>query len=172
MLILAPKLSAHSCILSDHGCMRFRPNWAKPDGVVCNTALWTIGNRSSPESQKKSLRGSPLRLMNLKTWKRQQSRFGIEDSTTALRISSVCPERVARKSEIAPIVATRAARPRRSQSASKSEKLLCRYCGSDDLASSFRKRRDARRRSCFKKRYGSPAGSEKATHRRKPKPAK
>jgi hypothetical protein len=33
--------------------------------------------------------------------------------------------------------------------------LVCRYCGSDDLAPSFRKRRDARCRACFKKRYGS-----------------
>ena len=38
------------------------------------------------------------------------------------------------------------------------EKLVCRYCGSDDLAPSFKKRRDARCRSCFKKRYSSPTG--------------
>jgi hypothetical protein len=38
---------------------------------------------------------------------------------------------------------------------SKVEKLVCRYCGSDDLAPSFRKRRDARCRACFKKRYSS-----------------
>ena len=37
------------------------------------------------------------------------------------------------------------------------EKLVCRYCGSDDLAPSFKKRRDARCRACFKKRYSSPA---------------
>jgi hypothetical protein len=37
------------------------------------------------------------------------------------------------------------------------EKLGCRYCGSDDLALSFKKRRDARCRACFKKRYSSPA---------------
>ena len=78
----------------------------------------------------------------------------------------------AREAKIAPTVATRAARPHRSQSASKPDKLLCRYCGSDDLAPSFRKRRDARCRACFKKRYGSAARSEKATHSRKPKAAK
>jgi hypothetical protein len=39
----------------------------------------------------------------------------------------------------------------------KSEKLVCRYCGSDDLAPSFIKRRDRRCRKCFSKRYGSPA---------------
>jgi hypothetical protein len=33
--------------------------------------------------------------------------------------------------------------------------LVCRYCGSDDLAPSFKKRRDARCRACFKQRYGS-----------------
>jgi hypothetical protein len=38
---------------------------------------------------------------------------------------------------------------------SKSEKLVCRYCGSDDLAPSFIKRRDRRCRKCFSKRYGS-----------------
>jgi hypothetical protein len=45
--------------------------------------------------------------------------------------------------------------PRRSRARSRGEKLVCRYCGSDDLAPSFRKRRDARCRACFKKRYGS-----------------
>ena len=35
-------------------------------------------------------------------------------------------------------------RTRSSHAAPSSEKLICRYCGSDDLAPSFRKRRDAR----------------------------
>ena len=43
------------------------------------------------------------------------------------------------------------------------EKLVCRYCGSDDLAPSFKKRRDARCRACFKKRYSSPAPHKNAT---------
>jgi hypothetical protein len=38
---------------------------------------------------------------------------------------------------------------------SKSDKLVCRYCGSDDLAPSFIKRRDRRCRKCFSKRYRS-----------------
>jgi hypothetical protein len=42
--------------------------------------------------------------------------------------------------------------PRSSRSTSSTEKLVCRYCGSDDLAPSFKKRRDARCRACFKKR--------------------
>ena len=44
---------------------------------------------------------------------------------------------------------------------SKSEKLVCRYCGSDDLAPSFIKRRDRRCRKCFSKRYGSAAQTRK-----------
>ena len=44
---------------------------------------------------------------------------------------------------------------------SKSEKLVCRYCGSDDLAPSFMKRRDRRCRKCFSKRYGSAAQTKK-----------
>ena len=45
---------------------------------------------------------------------------------------------------------------------SKSSKLVCRYCGSADLAPSFIKRRDRRCRKCFGKRYGSTAGARKA----------
>ena len=44
---------------------------------------------------------------------------------------------------------------------SKSEKLVCRYCGSDDLVPSFVKRRDRRCRKCFSKRYGSAAQTRK-----------
>jgi hypothetical protein len=43
----------------------------------------------------------------------------------------------------------------------KSEKLVCRYCGSDDLAPSFIKRRDRRCRKCFSKRYGSVTRTKK-----------
>jgi hypothetical protein len=43
----------------------------------------------------------------------------------------------------------------------KAEKLVCRYCGSDDLAPSFIKRRDRRCRKCFSKRYGSAEGAKK-----------
>jgi hypothetical protein len=39
----------------------------------------------------------------------------------------------------------------------KAEKLVCRYCGSDDLAPSFIQRRDRRCRKCFSKRYGLAA---------------
>ena len=56
------------------------------------------------------------------------------------------------------------ARPLRKEmgSKSKSDKLGCRYCGSNDLAPSFIKRRDRRCRKCFSKRYGSAARARKA----------
>jgi len=44
----------------------------------------------------------------------------------------------------------------------KSGKLVCRYCGSDELAPSFVKRRDRRCRKCFNTRYGSAARKKKA----------
>ena len=44
----------------------------------------------------------------------------------------------------------------------KPEKLVCRYCGSADLAPSFISRRDRRCRKCFAKRYGSAASTKKA----------
>ena len=47
-----------------------------------------------------------------------------------------------------------------ARTAAKGEKLVCRYCGSDDLSPSFKKRRDARCRACFKKRYSTPRGKK------------
>ena len=51
----------------------------------------------------------------------------------------------------------KSARPLRKEPGdpSNSDKLVCRYCGSDDLSPSFIKRRDRRCRECFSKRYGS-----------------
>jgi hypothetical protein len=51
---------------------------------------------------------------------------------------------------------------KRTRRKPKAEKLVCRYCGSDDLAPSFIKRRDRRCRKCFGKRYGSAARAKKA----------
>src|ERR1039458_9312685 len=67
------------------------------------------------------------------------------------------PKKAARKK-------AESARPLRKElgSKSKSDKLVCRYCGSDDLAPSFIKRRDRRCRKCFSKRYGSAARARKA----------
>ena len=56
---------------------------------------------------------------------------------------------------------------RHAQRLSGKEKLVCRYCGSADLAPSFVKRRHARCRACFKQRYGSAAQEANATRTRK-----
>lgn len=63
-----------------------------------------------------------------------------------------------------------AARPARATS--KTEKLVCRYCGSDDLAPSFKKRGDARCRACFKQRYGAAAREKQTPGTRKAKATK
>jgi len=62
--------------------------------------------------------------------------------------------------------------PRSSRSTPSTDKLVCRYCGSDDLAPSFQKRRDARCRACFKKRYASARKSNNTTRPRKTKTGK
>ena len=62
--------------------------------------------------------------------------------------------------------------PRSSRAASNTEKLVCRYCRSDDLAPSFKKRRDARCRACFKKRYGSAPRNKKTARTQNTKAAK
>jgi hypothetical protein len=48
----------------------------------------------------------------------------------------------------------------------KPKKLVCRYCGSDDLSPSFIKRRDRRCRKCFSKRYGSVARGKKTSKKK------
>ena len=50
---------------------------------------------------------------------------------------------------------------RPAKTISDPKKLVCRYCGSDDLSPSFIRRRDARCRACFKKRYRTSAQSRK-----------
>jgi hypothetical protein len=62
--------------------------------------------------------------------------------------------------------------PGSARAASSLEKLVCRYCGSDDLAPSFKKRRYARCRACFKKRYASSSRDKKTAQVRKTKAAK
>jgi hypothetical protein len=70
--------------------------------------------------------------------------------------STSAPKKAARKK-------AESIRPHRKEkgSRSKSDKLVCRYCGSDDLAPSFIKRRNRRCRKCFGKRYGSAARATK-----------
>ena len=62
--------------------------------------------------------------------------------------------------------------PDSSRAGSKAAKLLCRYCGSDNLAPSFKERRDARCRACFKQRYGSAPQGKKTAGSRKTKAAR
>ena len=73
-----------------------------------------------------------------------------------------------------PVKTSKASRrpPQSARATSTAEKLVCRYCGSDDLAPSFIKRRDARCRACFKQRYGSAAQTRKDKRARKAKAAK
>jgi hypothetical protein len=54
----------------------------------------------------------------------------------------------------------------RSGGKAKPEKLVCRYCGSDDLSPSFIKRRDRRCRKCLSKRYGSAVGGKKTSKKK------
>jgi len=61
---------------------------------------------------------------------------------------------------------------RHSRAVSTTDKLVCRYCGSDDLAPSFQKRRDARCRACFKKRYGLAPRDKKTTRKSNTKATK
>ena len=74
--------------------------------------------------------------------------------------STSSPKKAARKK------AESARPPRKEKGKSKSNKLICRYCGSDDLAPSFIKRRDRRCRKCFSKRYRSAARMRKAKVKR------
>ena len=66
-----------------------------------------------------------------------------------------------KKSEFVNTKSARAPR-KKTESKPKAGKLVCRYCGSDDLAPSFIKRRDRRCRKCFSKRYRSAAREKKA----------
>src|ERR1700686_3144125 len=58
--------------------------------------------------------------------------------------------------------------PRSSRAKPNAEQLICRYCGSDDLAPSFRRGG----RACFKQRYGSAPRNQQAVRTRKLKAAK
>ena len=74
---------------------------------------------------------------------------------------------IQQKAAVPAKTAKRAQRPPRAASGLDTSKITCRYCGSDDLAPSFIKRRDARCRACFKQRYGSAAHDKSATPSRK-----
>ena len=88
----------------------------------------------------------------------EQAKLANGSGHKSIRHSSASAPKKAARKKIA------SARPLRQEtgSKSKSEKLGCRYCGSDDLAPSFIKRRNRRCRKCFSKRYGSVARVRKA----------
>ena len=93
----------------------------------------------------------------------------------ASRKSGRTPRQIATKDTIAASSAPKSAKAARRSSRSSrttSEALVCRYCGSDDLAPSFKKRRDTRCRACFKKRYGSNATGKKSKRAGKTKASK
>ena len=81
------------------------------------------------------------------------------DGGKSVRIASTSVTKRKNKKIAAPMATSdakvRALAPRSPRASSAGGKLVCRYCGSDDLSPSFKKRRDARCRACFKKRYGS-----------------
>src|SRR5271170_8492055 len=87
------------------------------------------------------------------------------DGGKSVRIASTSVTKRKNKKIAAPMATSdakvRALAPRSPRASSAEGKLVCRYCGSDDLSPSFKKRRDARCRACFKKRYGSAAPSGK-----------
>ena len=88
---------------------------------------------------------------------RSPSRAADQKDAARLAGEKTAPRKAApKKAESAPPVR------KRMGSKSKSNKLVCRYCGSDDLAPSFIKRRDRRCRKCFSKRDGSAAIVRKA----------
>jgi len=89
----------------------------------------------------------------------------IANATTNQPVSTVIAGKPARAKSPPKKAAKQAKAVRRPAKPGRAkEKLVCRYCGSDDLAPSFKKRRDARCRACFKKRYGS-GGCGKRTAR-------
>ena len=101
-----------------------------------------------------------------------EPRSGASVDPSHKSVAPVKKRAVGARPKAARAATTAKASPRSSRAGSSAEKLVCRYCGSDDLAPSFKKRRDARCRACFKKRYGSAARGKRATRARKAKAAK
>jgi hypothetical protein len=86
----------------------------------------------------------------------------MDNKRTETTTQTTAVKKQTRAAKASPSKSRKAARPASRSSNAQSGKLVCRYCGSDDLAPSFKKRRDARCRACFKSRYGSSARSNKA----------
>jgi hypothetical protein len=86
-------------------------------------------------------------------------RKGIVEATT----QTTAVKKLVRRAKATSPKTGKAARRANGSSNSEPGALVCRYCGSDDLAPSFKKRRDARCRACFKKRYGSGSRAKAKT---------
>jgi hypothetical protein len=71
------------------------------------------------------------------------------------------------KRKTAPPAKGRKASTPPSRTGVEGQKLVCRYCGSYDLAPSFKKRRDARCRACFKQRYDTASRERKGARTQK-----
>lgn len=109
----------------------------------------------------------------------RQSLFASHSPTMIARAPSPAPGGGSRPAQGQPKAAAAKPKPvpspKRRKAAGSSrptDQLVCRYCGSDDLAPSFRKRRDRRCRACFKRRYGAAAPGAKAKRPRQAKARK
>ena len=105
------------------------------------------------ESEKKELAESKISIQGTKADAESASRPGKNPKHQLTRAPGA--------KGVSAETALKAERRPSTKTTAKPEKLVCRYCGSDDLSPSFIKRRDARCRACFKKRYGSSARSSK-----------
>ena len=101
-----------------------------------------------------------------------EPRSGASVDPSHKSVAPVKKRAVGAKPKAARAATTAKASARSSRAASTTDKLVCRYCGSDDLAPSFKKRHDARCRACFKKRYGSAPRDKKTARTRKTKATK
>jgi len=106
-------------------------------------------------------------MENAKLAKGTRHKLSIGHSPSAALRDQTSPARTAGQKPTPKKAAARKTKPARPlpkemSRKSKSDKLACRYCGSDDLAPSFIKRRDRRCRKCFSKRYGSAARARKS----------
>jgi len=99
-------------------------------------------HRSLRGRNRANIRGQPLRLKETKKMEPAKLASGKKTEPTETKHRRLPGNKAERKP--------------------KAEKLVCRYCGSDDLAPSFIKRRDRRCRKCFSKRYSSAAREKKA----------
>jgi hypothetical protein len=115
-------------------------------------------HRSLRGRNRANIRPQPIRLKEIKKMERTE----LANSNGHLSSVSRALPRAGKKSDVPARSNAATALRKKVGRNQKPEKLVCRYCGSDDLAPSFIKRRDRRCRKCFAKRYGSAARSKKA----------